>query len=374
MFELVILFLNDIIYISLYFYFFILFLWFLYIYSKNSEVYKFEVFIYFKIYFFLLIVGLIYLVYINPINIWYSFDFIIYFDYLSRFIILFFLIAFSCFLFIFIKLKMEFFYYFEYLFILMLSIFIVNFLFKVFDLMLLFILLEAFSLCLYILVSSNYTTIKISEIGIKYYVIAVISSLFFLYGIILLYFNFGTFNIMKIKILMLLTPKFNESLILILLFLLGSLFFKLGVAPFHLWVVEVYVNVNLVTFFYLSVFSKFVFFIIFFKLILYFLMYYYSYYYYLFLIMGLLSIIIGSIGALIYVDIKKILAYGSIVHSGFLILSFINISYYSFYAFLFYLLVYVILMLNFFLFFFFFLIFIFFFFIFFYFFYLFLFF
>lgn len=350
MLELFILFSIDIIYIIFFFLLFIIFLMFLFIYGKESEVFKYNYFNFFKIIFLLKIIGLLYLIYINPINIWFAFDFFIFNDYFSNFFYFFFLFFFFFYLFILIKINVDYFYYYEYIFILMLIVFFTSFLFKVNDFILLFILLEGFSLCIYILVASNYSSIKISEASIKYFILSIISSLFFLLSISIIYSIFGTLNFMKLKIFFLLNfSDVNMYIIFSILLILSSFFFKLGVVPFHIWVVEIYYGVSLSTFFFLAVYSKYIFFVILFKLIINIFFVYYFYYKYLFLICGLLSIIFGILGAFINTDIRKILAYGSITHSGFLILSFINLSFYSLFSFIFYLFSYVVLMINFFL-------------------------
>lgn len=354
MLELFILFISDIIYIFFFLFFFIIFLGFLFKVGKASDIYKYEIFFYNKIYFFLIILGLVYLNLIIPINFWSAFDYLVFNDYFSYFFFLFFLIAFLLFLFIFIKINIDYFYYLEYLYILMFIIFITGFLFKVYDFMFVYILIELLSLCLYILVASSFSSIKVSEVGVKYFVMAVISSLFLLYAFIIIYSTFGTLNLMKLKIFILLDFALIDNLIIIsLLLFFAAFFFKVGVVPFHIWVIEIYSGVSLSTFFFLSIYSKYIFFIVLFKLFLNFYYFYSFYYYYLILFCGLSSVCVGVLGALIHVDIRKILAYGSITHSGFLILCFLNINYYTIYAFIFYLISYVLLMLNFFIIFFF---------------------
>ena len=64
---------------------------------------------------------------------------------------------------------------------------------------------------------------------------------------------------------------------------------------------------------------------------------------------GVSSIVIGVIGSLIVLDIRKLLAYGSISHAGFLLLALVNFNFYSVFSFILYLLVYMFLMISFFL-------------------------
>jgi NADH-quinone oxidoreductase subunit N len=343
MLELIILFNIEVIFFFYFFFIFFLFLKNLYKNIKASIVY-------YKIKFCLIFLGLLYLhIYINPIICWSFFDFLIFYDYFSYLSLLIYLIFFFFFLFILIKIQIDYFYYFETFFILNCTFFCITILFKVYDLLLLFIVFETFSLCLYILASLNYTSIKIAEAGVKYYILAVVSSLFLLYGISLLYLIFGSFNILKIKIFIFFN---SENLNFIILFslslILCAFFFKIGLAPFHIWVVEIYYGISLIAFFFFSIFSKYVFFIIFFRMVLWIIIYYIDYYLYIFLFIGILSIFIGTFGGLIYRDLRKILAYSSIAHNGFILLALINLSFYSIYIFYIYLIVYSMLMFFFF--------------------------
>jgi len=110
------------------------------------------------------------------------------------------------------------------------------------------------------------------------------------------------------------------------LFFLISIFLKLGVAPFHLWILDVYKGTSPVTFIWLVTLSKVV--LVFLLItILENLLNPYSYFYeYIFLGLSLLSIIIGSVGGLRQSNMKGLFAYSSIVTVGYILLPFVFYS------------------------------------------------
>lgn len=95
-------------------------------------------------------------------------------------------------------------------------------------------------------------------------------------------------------------------------------------------------------------YSKFIFFVVLFKLLLTVFSDISWMVDVLLLTFGISSIVIGVIGSLIVLDIRRLLAYGSISHAGFLILSLVNFNFYSVFSFVLYLLVYMFLMISFF--------------------------
>lgn len=215
-----------------------------------------------------------------------------------------------------------------------------------------YVLIECISICLYILASSNIASIKISEAGLKYFILGSISSLFLLYGMFELYYFFGTLNFFKIRFLIFLSniPLLNNelynNLIFGILLVLIAFFFKIGVAPFHIWVIDVYSGVSWFTFFILSIISKLVFLVFFLKLVIYFFSFFEVYLSSIYLFVGFFSIIVGTFGAVLVKNFRALLAYGSIVHVGFIILSIISLNYYSIFSYVAYVYIYIFLMLS----------------------------
>lgn len=131
------------------------------------------------------------------------------------------------------------------------------------------------------LTTYNLLSLKNVESGLKYFIYGIISSIFLLISLYCIYFLYGTFNFYKIIILMELFSferfeflnqfilknlnfffkinflNFNLLLYYIcFLLMLSSILFKIGSAPFHIWVVEIYSNITLFSFFFLFLLSN----------------------------------------------------------------------------------------------------------------------
>lgn len=218
---------------------------------------------------------------------------------------------------------------------------------------------ELQSLILYIFISLKRDSIYSVEAGIKYFILSAISSAFLLYGIALFYGYLGLTNFNAISKafsypfedtleLTLLLPVFVA-----LLLVLFSIFFKLSIAPFHIWTPDVYQGAPLFTTIILSTFSKFVFSLFLLKFFTTYnivkpIIWYIPWFNQLLHGVSFFSIIIGSIGALAQTSLKRIFAYSTITHIGFIILTLSQGSYSSQVVFLAYLFIYIFLSLNFF--------------------------
>lgn len=204
--------------------------------------------------------------------------------------------------------------------------------------------IELQSLATYILCCWKRFSIKSVEAGLKYFIYGSFASLILLLGISLIFLFLGTLNFNELNELIHTAKNTNDSLWLLhlgLIFILVGFFFKLAVAPFHWWLVEVFEGSPDIIAFFLAIVPKLPFFFVLYRLNI--CMYVnFPLYSFIFIICGLLSIIIGSILALYTIKMKKLFAYSSIVHIGYMILilglgSKIGI-FISFYYFLIYLL------------------------------------
>lgn len=104
-------------------------------------------------------------------------------------------------------------------------------------------------------------------------------------------------------------------------FLLINFFFKITLAPFHIWAPSIYTNSPTGSFVFLSLFVKI---IIFFLLIIFFIPIFYEFKFFwnfIFLYLGCFSIFVGILGAINEIILKRFIVYSSVGHVGFLILS-----------------------------------------------------
>lgn len=122
------------------------------------------------------------------------------------------------------------------------------------DLFIIYLALELQSLSLYILASlKRYSNLSI-EAGLKYFILGSFASGLFLYGVSLIYGFTGSTNLSDIY-LYLWTSTFSNDLsvgiFIGFIFILVGLLFKLGLAPFHYWIVDVYDgSATIITYFF----------------------------------------------------------------------------------------------------------------------------
>lgn len=219
-----------------------------------------------------------------------------------------------------------------------------------YDLILMIICLELASLCTVILLSLQITTANNLfplEAAVKYFLFNAIGVAFMLIAISGYYIFVQNFNLLDYSLQSVLNPyqqifSHDSILVLHLFFFVGYLM-KLGSAPFHHWVPDVYEGAEfLLTAFLILVASpalNFKFFV-FVKLLLpIFEIYHFAFL--LFLALGFLSMMVGVINALGQVRLKRFLAYASINHFGFILISLGTPSLLGFFASLFYLLTYI---------------------------------
>ena len=191
----------------------------------------------------------------------------------------------------------------------------------------LYITLEIVSLSFYILAITQRNSYFSNEASLKYFILGAIASGFILLGMSYIYSIFGSLNFGQITILLINTSfdiTINKLTCLTSIsFILVGLFFKLGVAPFHAWLPDVYEGTptNITLFFatapklvFLSILYR-----LFFDLFYQNLAFHFSEF---FLFFALFSIIIGTFSAIKQKKIKRLLAFSSINHMGFILINF----------------------------------------------------
>lgn len=217
------------------------------------------------------------------------------------------------------------------------------------DLITMYVAIEIQSLCFYILatikVYNNFST----EAGLKYFILGAFSSGILLFGCSFIYGSLGTTNFSEMKLLSVnLTDEagIQKSLILGILFVLVAILFKIGAAPFHMWLPDVYEGVPTIVTAVYSVVPKIALFSLLIRLHIdlfeqnsIFLKDILTY-------CALLSIIVGTLGALYQIKIKRLLAYSAISHVGFLLIGLLSFDSWSIFALFFYIIVYIVISIN----------------------------
>jgi NADH-quinone oxidoreductase subunit N len=186
----------------------------------------------------------------------------------------------------------------------------------------LFLGLELLSVALYGMISYPRRQPLPLEAGIKYLVLAAVSAAFLLFGMALIYGAFGTMQFGEIAA-RLAQPDFDRWLVLPGMALIVTGFgFKLAVVPFHLWTPDVYEGAPAPVTAYIATVSKGAMFALLLR-------YFYrtgahnlAPLFVVFSILAIASMFAGNILALLQDNVKRILAYSSIAHLGYLLVAF----------------------------------------------------
>ena len=195
------------------------------------------------------------------------------------------------------------------------------------SLLTLYLGLEIMSLSLYALIATARDRTAAIEAALKYFVLGAIASGLLLYGMSMIYGISGSLNIAQISnFASAATLGSQQTLILNfgLVFLVIGVAFKLGAVPFHMWVPDVYQGSPTSVTMFLSSVPKIAAVAILIRLLIDGLGSLQHYWSDLFMILAILSIAIGSLVALNQTNIKRMLAYSTISHIGFVLLGFVT--------------------------------------------------
>jgi NADH-quinone oxidoreductase subunit N len=184
-----------------------------------------------------------------------------------------------------------------------------------------FLALELQSFCFYILASAKKTSIYSTEAGLKYFLLGALASSIVLFGSSLLYGFTGSTNFVDFGVLVFSQHYGNLLIYVATFFILVGFLFKLGAFPFHSWLPDVYEGAPTSTSLFFAVSSKIATVVV----LVRFLQVNFNVtvfnWQYLFLSCGLLSIFFGSLLALKQKKMKRLLAFSSISHVGYLFLA-----------------------------------------------------
>lgn len=201
----------------------------------------------------------------------------------------------------------------EYFFLIMLSLTGMLFLASSRDLLLLYISLETATLPTIVLSAINRDKIS-AETGVKYFTVAAVSSGLLLFGLSLIYGATGTLNIYEIS------KSINYLALIGGMFTIAGLAFKMAIFPFHMWAPDVYQGSPTPVSAFLSAISKKMAFLAAFLIFYAALVNYANYWNIIFAILAIVTMIIGNLAALDQINVKRLFAYSSIGHAGYLLI------------------------------------------------------
>lgn len=195
------------------------------------------------------------------------------------------------------------------------------------NLSMLFIGVEIMSVCLYILAGIRKLNFASNEASLKYFLMGAFSTGFLLFGIALIYGATGSFDIDVIQNVLVnsvsnVSPLFYPGIILMMV----GLCFKVGAAPFHFWTPDVYEgSPSLITAF-MSTVVKTAGFAAFLRLFAGAFEPLHDFWMPALMVIVIITLCLGNITALYQKNFKRMLAYSSISHAGYLLFSLVVLT------------------------------------------------
>ncbi|MDQ3979959.1 MAG: NADH-quinone oxidoreductase subunit N [Actinomycetota bacterium] len=189
------------------------------------------------------------------------------------------------------------------------------------DLILVFLGLEVLSIALYVLSGYHLRRTQSLEASIKYFVLGAFSSAFFLYGVALAYGATGSTNLGVISAFLRAETVTSSGVFLGgLAFLLVGLGFKVAAVPFHMWTPDVYQGAPTPVTAFMAAAAKAAGFAALLRI-------FFSTFgdnrldwQPIVWVLAVLSMVVGSVLAVVQTDVKRILAYSSIAHAGYILI------------------------------------------------------
>nr|YP_009774166.1 NADH dehydrogenase subunit 2 [Caulacanthus okamurae]QIZ74783.1 NADH dehydrogenase subunit 2 [Caulacanthus okamurae] len=214
---------------------------------------------------------------------------------------------------------------FEYWVLILLALIAVLLIVQAYDFLIVYLCIEFQSLIFYILASLKRTSEFSTEAGLKYFVLGAFSSAVLLFGISLVYGLTGLTNLNDFS-------KFFTNVFLIdnhllvgtmlgLILIIVALLFKLGVAPFHMWVPDVYEGSPTSVTAFFSIIPKLAVLSLICRLLVFSFYDFIDLWYGLILSCAFISILVGSLNAFTQKKWKRFFAFSSINNAGFFLLA-----------------------------------------------------
>jgi len=206
--------------------------------------------------------------------------------------------------------------------------------------------LELLSLSLYAMVAMQRDSAVATEAAMKYFVLGALASGMLLYGMSMLYGATGSLEITKVAQAIHGGVAHKTVLVLGLVFVVAGLGFKLGVVPFHMWVPDVYHGAPTAITLFIGSAPELATFAFAMRLLVFGLQDLVVDWQGMLMILAVLSMAIGNITAIAQSNLKRMLAYSTIAHMGFMLLGILSGSVNGYSSAMFYMLVYVLMSLG----------------------------
>lgn len=189
------------------------------------------------------------------------------------------------------------------------------------NLIMLFVGVEILSVSMYILTGSDKKNLRSNEAALKYFLMGAFATGIMLFGMALLYGATGSFQLTAIKGYVLANNTPSSMLYVGLLMLLIGMLFKVSAAPFHFWTPDVYDGAPTIFTTYMSTIVKTAGFAAIYRLLSGSFSGIYSFWWLTLAVITVLTLLAGNVTAVYQQSFKRMMAYSSISHAGYLLLS-----------------------------------------------------
>ena len=181
--------------------------------------------------------------------------------------------------------------------------------------------LELMSLSLYALCALRRDHALATEAAMKFFVLGALASGFLLYGLSMMYGATGSLEIPRV-FEQIATGRINKDVLIFgVVFVVAGLAFKLGAAPFHMWVPDVYHGAPTAVTLLIAAAPKFAAFAITIRLLVEGLLGLAVDWQQMLIVLAVASLAVGNIAAIAQTNLKRMLAYSSIAQMGFIVLA-----------------------------------------------------
>jgi NADH-quinone oxidoreductase subunit N len=189
------------------------------------------------------------------------------------------------------------------------------------DLIVVFLALEILSIALYVLVGFHRRYLESQEAALKYFILGSFSSALFLYGVALVYGATGTTNLTGIAQFLAGTSLLDPGVLVAgIALLVVGLGFKIAAAPFHWWTPDVYQGAPTPVTGFMAAATKIVAFGALLRVLLGSFDLYRTDWRPVIYALAVISLVVGSFASIIQTNVKRLLAYSSIAHAGYVLI------------------------------------------------------
>jgi len=216
------------------------------------------------------------------------------------------------------------------------------------DLLAIYVMTEFASILLYVMAAWYKDNLRSLEAGLKLFLVGVVSSASFLFGIAIIYGLTGSTNLYDLKVFLELGVKtYHPMVVLAFVMIIVGIGYKVGVAPFHLWIPDTYEGAPTPVTAFISVYPKIAGFAVFIRLFLLGFSPVKEAWVPIVATMAVITLFLGNIMALRQTSFKRLMAYSGIAQMGYVLLGIVGATYYfeptaniAFYSTLYYLMFY----------------------------------